>query len=115
MDNDDILNLKIDLETLSVDTFLDKYSPPINLSGKRYAYTIVVESVDGDGNYIPCIAVENESGYYPMSGRGSCSVPWKWGKDYKVACEIADRMNERMGLTRVEAYKIITSSMFCRG
>lgn len=51
----------------------------VDLSNKRYAYTIVMDSVDEDGNFIPVIAVENEPGYYPMTGQGEHADPWRWG------------------------------------
>ena len=114
INREDIQNLKIDLETLGVDAFLEKHNPPVDLSGKRWAYVIVVEQTDKEGNYIPCIAVENESGYYPMTGRGAHSAPWKWGKDYETACQIAEEMNAKMGLSEEEAYKIVVSSMFTK-
>ena len=112
MNNDDVTNLKIDLETMNVDAFLEKYNPPVNLEGKRFAYTIVVESTDKDGNYIPCVAIEGERGYRPLSGRGRCSAPWTWGKDYNKANEIADDLNKKMGLSKMEALKIVGSTMF---
>jgi hypothetical protein len=73
------------------------------IGDRRFAYTIVVESVDEDGNFIPCIAVENRRGYYPMTGKGPCATPWKWGKDYTKAVETADAMNEKRGLSKLEA------------
>lgn len=112
INQDDINSLKIDLETLDVQEFMDKHNPIKDLSGKRFAYTIIISSTDEEGNFIPCIAIEDESGYYPMKGRGAHSTPWTWGKDYNKANEIADKMNEKMGISKREAFKIIASSMF---
>jgi len=122
MNRDDITNLRIDLNTLSVEEFVAKLgdgaheaAPRLGadvIGDRRFAYTIVAEQTDKDGNYIPCVAVERRRGYYLMAGRGPHCAPWTWGKDYEKACRAADAMNARMGLTPVEAIKIVASSMF---
>lgn len=121
MRKDDITNMRIDLETLSVEEFIARMgdaphegTPTVAdaIGDHRFAYTIVAEQVDGEGNYIPCVAVENRRGYYPLTGRGPHATPWKWGKDYEKANQVADAMNARMGLSQKDAFKIVTSSMF---
>jgi hypothetical protein len=84
----------------------------IDLNGKRFAYTIVEESRDTDGGYIPCVAVENEQGYSPMSGNGPHAAPWNWGKDRKLANQICEKKNQELGLSIKDAFKIVCSSMF---
>ena len=59
-------------------------------SQPRRVYFVMETVTDKDGNYIPCIAVEGETGYY--------KTDWTWGKDYKLARECADDMNERLGI-----------------
>lgn len=58
---------------------------------------------DKDGGFIPCIAVEGESGYY--------RTDWNWGSDIKLANEIADEKNKALGFTPDEAIKIVFSTM----
>lgn len=111
INEDNITDLVIDLHTMDANQFLEKHDPPVDLEGKRYAFTIVVEETDKRGNYVPCIAIENERGYYPLSGRGVGSSPWTWGSDYNKACEMADHFNEKLGLSKREAFKIVDSSM----
>jgi len=55
------------------------------------------------GDYIVCIAVENEPGYY--------RTDWYWKTDYKTACQLANEMNQRRGLTDLDAQRIIAGSM----
>jgi len=86
----------------------------MDLYNKRYAFTLVEEQRTDSGGYIPCIAIENELGYYPMSGNGECSAPWDWGKDRGLAQSLCDERNEKLGLSRLDAFKIITSSMFVK-
>lgn len=58
---------------------------------------------DKDNGYIPCIAVEGESGYY--------KTDWNWGSDLKVANEIADEKNRAMGIEPREAMLIVLGTM----
>jgi len=69
----------------------------------RKAYFVNQAITDEQGNYIPCIAVEGESGYYKTT--------WTWGKDFNLAEQIANEKNQAMGLSLKEAYKIVFSSM----
>jgi hypothetical protein len=86
----------------------------MNLEGKRFAYTIVEESRASNGGYIPCIAVENEPGYSPMTGQGAGAAPWNWGKDRALAQRLCDERNERMGISKEDAFRIVGSSMFAK-
>lgn len=70
---------------------------------KRMAYFIQQTVTDKSGQYIPCIAVEGESGYN--------LTDWTWGKDLDQAEAIADEKNEALGLTKEEAMKIVLSTM----
>ena len=69
----------------------------------RKAYFIQDTVTDANGEYIPCIAVENVRGFYRTN--------WTWGKNRKQAQLIADRMNERLGISRKDAYTIVLDSM----
>lgn len=69
----------------------------------RTAYFVMQTVVDKNGNYIPCIAKEGEKGYY--------KTDWQWGKDWKLAQECADDMNEKMGISKQDAMLIQLSTM----
>jgi hypothetical protein len=87
----------------------------IDLTGKHYAFTLVEEQRASDGGYIPCVAIENEYGYYPMTGdEGEYASPWNWGTDREIAQKLCDDKNKEMGLSQEDALKIIGSSMFPR-
>lgn len=69
----------------------------------RIALFILDSERDAEGNYIPCIAEENTPGYYPTT--------WRWGSDRAVAFELAQKYNERLGLSGEDAFTIVMSSM----
>jgi len=83
----------------------------IDLTNKRYAFTLVEEQRAQSGGYIPCIAIEGETGYYPMSGQGEFAAPWDWGKDRELAQKLCDERNEKMGLSKKEAWELIAGTM----
>lgn len=56
------------------------------------------------GEYIVCIAKENEKGYY--------LTDWKWGKDFEAATRLANERNTKGGIDEKEAHKIIMSTIF---
>jgi hypothetical protein len=56
-----------------------------------------------DGGFIPCIAVEGESGYY--------KTDWNWGTDIDLAEKIAQEKNALMGYTEKDAMRIILGTM----
>jgi hypothetical protein len=69
----------------------------------RKAYMILETERLIDGSYIVCIAVENEPGYY--------RTDWHWKTDYQTADYLATERNRRLGLTDIEAQRIVVSSM----
>lgn len=58
---------------------------------------------DTDGGYIPCIAVQGETGFY--------RTDWNWGKDLALAQKIADEKNAALGFTPKESIKIVLGTM----
>jgi len=72
-------------------------------SNKRMVYFIQETVRTPDGGFIPCIAIEGESGYYPTD--------WDWGMDLSVAERCAKEKNERMDINDEEAQKIILGTM----
>lgn len=56
-----------------------------------------------DGGYIPCIAVEGESGYY--------KTDWNWGSDLELAESFCDERNEVLGINRKDAWAIVLGTM----
>ena len=83
------------------------------LSKKRFALTIVVEEVDENGEFIPCVAVEGAPGYRALRGNpAEFQTPWHWGKDYNKAVALCEKYNEEhLGLNKIEAWKIVASTM----
>jgi hypothetical protein len=73
------------------------------MDNKKCVYFINELERDKDGGYIPCIAVEGETGYY--------RTDWNWGSDIELAQEIADTKNDALGFTPLEALRIVLSSM----
>ena len=69
----------------------------------RKCYFILETETTPDGEYIPCIAVEGESGYY--------KTDWRWGRDIARAREIAEEFNAKMGITKRDATLIQLSTM----
>lgn len=72
------------------------------MSEPRRCYFVMEGKRDDDG-WIPCIAVENEQGYYPTT--------WRYDCDFSKAQEIVDGLNARLGLTKQDALKIQLSTM----
>jgi hypothetical protein len=56
-----------------------------------------------DGGYIPCIAQEGRTGFWPTD--------WNWGEDLGFAREIADEMNEKLGWNKKIASIVQLRSM----
>lgn len=69
----------------------------------RAAYFIMETVKNEDGEYVPCIAVEGETGYH--------RTDWAWGTDIDVARQLADKKNADLGLTVREAYEIVFDTM----
>ena len=59
-----------------------------------------------DGGYIPCIAVEGETGYH--------KTDWNWGDDLALAEQLADERNAVLGYTPKEAALIQIGTMRIR-
>ena len=65
---------------------------------ERLVYFINEAETTEDGQYIPCIAVEGETGCH--------RTDWDWGKDLEKARAWANQRNKRMGISLHEATKI---------
>lgn len=74
------------------------------MSEQRMVYFIMETERTSDGQFIPCIAVENEKGYN--------RTDWAWGTNKEQAQSWADERNERMGIDRKEAARIQFMTMF---
>jgi hypothetical protein len=73
------------------------------MNQSRRCYFIQHTVKDSEGNFIPCIAIEGEKGFY--------KTDWEWGNDYQLAQDIADEMNEKMGINKHDSSLIVLSSM----
>jgi hypothetical protein len=73
---------------------------------QRLCYTILETETNKNGEYIPCIVKEGESGYF--------RTDWLWGKDIKIARQCAKEKNEGLGHSDKDVHKIIASSMFAK-
>lgn len=45
------------------------------------------------------VVFENESGFYPLIGKGELSEPWFWGKTLEKAQTVCFNANRELGLT----------------
>ena len=70
---------------------------------QRLAYIIVDTQKDENGEFIPCIIKEDETGYYPTD--------YHWGTDKKVAQKCADDLNRNMGLTKEDVIDLLLGSL----
>jgi len=73
------------------------------MSNRKAVYFINELEKDKDGGFIPCIAVEGETGYY--------KTDWNWGTDLGLANQIADEKNTALGFTQREAALIQLGTM----
>lgn len=64
---------------------------------------MILETVRDENGYIPCIAIEGESGYY--------KTDWNWGKDLEQAKKFADERNAKLGINPKEAWQIVMGTM----
>jgi len=69
----------------------------------KFAYFVMETEHDANG-FIPCIALENEAGYYRTTWR------WKVAR-FKEAEELCDEMNAKLGISKKEAMLIQLHSM----
>ena len=70
---------------------------------RKVVYFINELERDEDGGYIPCIAVDGETGYY--------KTDWNWGTDLALANQIANEKNAALGYTPREAALIQLGTM----
>jgi len=103
-----LMNLSPDVR-LSIGRRLIGQSLSVSEPG-RWCYTIM-EGQTSDGQYVPSVVVENESGHRPLLGRGELSVPWRWGSDFEKAKQIAAEANEAIGVSPEDAIEIVASSI----
>ncbi len=80
------------------------------MATRRWCYTIPIgQDINDHGGYVPSVAVENESGHYPMIG-GAGKAPWVWGKDLAAAEATAAELNAKMGIDPGTAMKIVATT-----
>jgi hypothetical protein len=75
----------------------------MKMANRKAVYFINELCRDKDGGYIPCIAVEGETGYHPTD--------WNWGNDLALANQIADEKNAALGFSPMEAALIQIGTM----
>lgn len=81
----------------------------------RQCFVILATEYDEGFGYVPCLVTENEPGYGAMRGNGEGATPWYWGKTMERAEEVCAHFNqERYGISKATATRIVCSSMFCR-
>jgi len=73
------------------------------MASERVAYFVMESVVAPNGEYRALIAKEGVHGYY--------LTDWTWGKDLKVAEQIAAKKNLALGLDDKAAWKIVLSTM----
>ncbi len=71
--------------------------------GKRLAYFVSQLEKDSEGQYIPCIAVEGLKGFH--------RTDWRWECKFEQAQKLINEMNEGLGLTELEAFRIQAMTM----
>jgi len=74
------------------------------IGGRRFAFLATIGGFDEKRGHKVCIAVENEPGYVTTTGVFGTN-------NYNRAQATADAMNERMGLSKLDAFKIVASTM----
>lgn len=77
---------------------------------KKFCYYIPQGQSDVNG-FIPSLVNEDEPGHAPMIGRGEGSAPWYWGKTYEEAVKTCEEYNKKIGISPIEAQRIIDSSI----
>lgn len=82
-----------------------------DLTKNSYCFYINPTQDPGDEGYIPSVVVENESGHFPLSGKGDGAAPWRWGKTLEEAEATCVRANAERGVDEERASVIIASSM----
>jgi len=70
---------------------------------ERIAFFVLESQRNDKGEFQALIAVEGMKGYY--------TTDWFWGTDFATAEAVADAKNDRMGISIIEAFKVIGSTM----
>ena len=65
---------------------------------------VIMETVTRNGEFVPCIVKEGETGYY--------TTDWLWGSDIEFARECAKDKNEMLGLSEDDVKRLVHLSMF---
>lgn len=86
------------------------------MSRKRtVCYIPGTDYVEGRG-YRVAFVTEGEDGYYPTgtwpyTGEAGTTMPWFAGPTLQDAYRFADETNERLGITKIDALRIVAESM----
>lgn len=80
------------------------------MSDVRRAYVILPDQMDG-GEFVPCVVTEGQAGFSRMNGNGTAAQPWRWGRDYTKAAELASQANTELGLSPDDVLAIRVSSV----
>jgi hypothetical protein len=73
------------------------------MQNERIAFFVLESQRNDKEEFQALIAVEGMKGYY--------TTDWFWGTDFATAEAVADARNDRMGISIIEAFKIIASTM----
>lgn len=71
------------------------------VEGHGWRVSIVVEGEDG----------HRPTGTWPYEGKPGQTAPWFWGQDFETARKMAREYNARLGISEVDAFKIVARSM----
>jgi len=87
------------------------------IATRRFAYYVPADGyVEGKG-YRVSVVFEDEDGHYPTGtwpyeGKADQKMPWFWGGVSHRAAEVQCKAeNARMGVSELDAFKIVMSSM----
>ena len=64
---------------------------------------LVMETERDDNGWIPCFAIDNESGYYRTN--------WRWDCTFEEAEQICKEKNEKLGYSEKDSIMVVVSSM----
>lgn len=84
-------------------------------ANKRACYVIVAEEFVPEKGFRACVCIEGEPGYRPTGDwpytDASQVYPYFWGGDLSEAEQIAEKQNERLGLSKLDVARIVASTM----
>lgn len=93
---------------------LDRVNPGhvslLDAEGRRQCMYIDETQEPTARGYVPALVTEGVGGFRLMSGRDG-AAPWVWGPSLDDAKRTAEKYNADHGVTKVEAIKIVMSSM----